>query len=428
MYNNSIFWFRRDLRLEDNSGLFHALKRSKSVRAIFIFDQEILLKLNSKNDKRVNYIYQSIIKLKIELNENRSDIDVFFGNVVDVFSKLIKGNRIDAIFTNRDYEPYAIKRDKQIFDLLEKNGISFHHFKDQVVFEAGEIITKENRAYHVFTAYKNAWLKKITSFDLESYDNISLISRLANFSTELPSIDSLGFRETEVDISEFDAEKLRNYKEDRDYPFVSGTSGMSVALRFGTISIRSLSRWAYEHNPDYLSELIWREFFMMLLAYYPNSAYESFKEKYRKIEWKNDPELFEKWKIGETGVPIIDAGMRELNETGLMHNRVRMITASFLCKNLHIDWRLGERYFSEKLLDFELSSNVGNWQWVAGTGVDAAPYFRIFNPIRQQERFDPDFLYIKKWVQNLEDSSYPKPIVDIKESALETKKMFKNFN
>ena len=428
MYRKSIFWFRRDLRLHDNTALLHALRKSESVQAIFIFDEKILSSLTDKFDRRLSFIYKSLMDIKQDLNNYGSDLKIYFGSVMKVFSKILSEMNPDAVFTNRDYEPYAVKRDISVFKFLESNNVAFHHFKDQVIFEVGEILTNEKKAFHVFSAYKKSWLKKITEMNLKPNTDLMPTNRLNKESFETISLEQIGFNRVHVGRFSFEPEKLENYKESRDIPSLDGTSQMSVALRFGTISIREISKWAYHHNHDYLSELIWREFFMMLLAYYPESVNSSFREKYREMKWKDDKKSFDAWKNGETGVPIVDAGMRELNETGLMHNRVRMITASFLVKNLHIDWRIGERYFAEKLFDFELSSNVGNWQWVAGTGVDAAPYFRVLNPIRQQERFDRDFTYIKKWIKDFEEKKYLAPIVDLKESSKKIQEMFKSLN
>lgn len=413
----SIFWFRRDFRLNDNAGLFQALKNSKSVLGLFIFDTEILEKLPNKEDKRVVFIHLAIKQLQHELLKVGSSLLVMHGKPLCVFEDLLSKYSIQSVFANSDYEPSSIVRDKSIADLLASKNIPFQLYKDHVIFEKSEIMKEDGTPFKVFTPYSRAWKRKFYQDNITTFPSESL---LANFiktqPLEIPSLSEIGFKNTETSSIQpiVDVNIIRHYDETRNLPGVNGTSNLSVHLRFGTISIRELALKAAELNEQFLNELIWRDFFMMILFQYPYVADGSFKKKYAAIGWRNNEEEFKKWCKGETGYPIVDAGMRELNETGLMHNRVRMIVASFLVKHLLIDWRWGEAYFAEKLLDYELSSNNGNWQWSAGSGCDAAPYFRVFNPYEQVRKFDPDFVYTRKWVKNLEEFTYPAPIVDHK--------------
>ena len=413
----SIFWFRRDFRLNDNAGLFHALKNSKPVLALFIFDTEILERLPSKEDKRVVFIHHAISKLQHELLKVGSSLLVIHGKPLSVFENLLKKYSIKSVFANSDYEPSSIMRDKSIVDLLASKNITFQLFKDHVIFEKSEILKEDGTPFKVFTPYSRAWKKKFNQDKICTFASESL---LANFlkaqQFQLPTLSEIGFTDTaSYDIQPIiDENIIRNYHKTRNLLGIIGTSNLSVHLRFGTISIRELAMKASKLNEEYLNELIWRDFFMMILFQFPYVADGCFKKKYANIGWRNNEEEFDKWCKGETGYPIVDAGMRELNETGLMHNRVRMIVASFLIKHLLIDWRWGEAYFAEKLLDYELASNNGNWQWSAGCGCDATPYFRVFNPYEQIRKFDPDLIFTKKWVKNLDKSDYPTPIVEHK--------------
>jgi deoxyribodipyrimidine photo-lyase len=413
----SIFWFRRDLRLNDNTGLFEALTNSNSVLPLFIFDTDILEKLPNKEDRRVVFIHSTISKLQNELIKLGSSILALHGNPLSVFTKLLNEYKITLVFANSDYEPTAIERDKKIQDLLKSKGIEFRLLKDQVIFEKSEIVKEDGSPFKIFTPYSKAWKHKLNQAKIEGFPSEKLLNNLYKTKPfQIPTLDEIGFKNVKITTTQpfIDKNIIRNYHETRNFPFLKGTSNLSVHLRFGTISVRELVKIARDLNEQFLNEIIWREFFMMILYHYPNVTYECFKKKYNSIPWRNNEEEFKKWCTGKTGYPIVDAGMRELNETGLMHNRVRMIVASFLTKHLLIDWRWGEAYFAEKLLDFELSSNNGNWQWAAGCGCDAAPYFRIFNPYEQVKRFDPDLIYTKKWVKNLNKSDYPAPIVDHK--------------
>lgn len=413
-----IFWFRRDLRLNDNTALYQALKSGKEVQPIFIFDVEILEKLEDKTDARVSFIHSQIARIKQELNEIGSDLWVFHGKPMEVFNHLIHTHKIDSIFTNHDYEPYAKQRDEAIKKLTQNKNIALYTFKDQCIFEKDEIIKDDGKPYTVFTPYSRKWKDKLNASDLKPYPTSQHFNQFhkSNFTT-LVSLQEMGFKQTLIKFPEqiFDKDLIINYKEQRDYPAMRGTSRLSLHLRFGTISIRALGAFAKDLSEGFINELIWRDFYMMILWHFPHVVNRAFKPAYDKIAWRNDPHEFEAWCTGKTGYPIVDAGMRELNETGFMHNRVRMIVASFLTKHLLIDWRWGEAYFAAKLLDFELSSNNGGWQWAASSGCDAAPYFRVFNPDLQTQKFDPKFSYIRKWVPEFEDfTRYPKPIVDHK--------------
>ena len=426
-----IFWFRRDLRLDDNTALRQALKSGATILPIFIFDDEILQEL-PPDDARVTFIYESLERIDCDLRKKGSCLSVFKGRPLEVWKKILEDWKVDGVFVNRDYEPYAIGRDKEVEDLLYRRGIRFQSFKDQVIFEGGEILKKDGFPYHVFTPYKNKWLSTFQTEGSGSLDqhrtSVKDKSSLGKFyqgSFEFPTLESLGLKESSLKVRPFDLSCADKYEEKRNYPHIEGTSRLGPHLRFGTVSIRSIIQNLSPAHGVFLSELIWREFFMQILFHYPRVVNENFKKKYNGVRWRNNEEEFESWCRGETGYAMVDAGMRELNETGFMHNRVRMITAGFLCKHLLIDWRWGESYFASKLLDYELSSNNGNWQWAAGTGCDAAPYFRIFNPSEQLKKFDKNMSYVNRWIPELNSSSYPKPIVDHKmarQRALETYK------
>ena len=419
----TIFWFRRDLRLSDNTGLNLALLESKDVQPIFIFDKEIIDEL-PKDDPRVNFLYDELLKINKELNTFNSSLKIYHGNPLDIFKQLSKENPGIAVYTNRDYEPYAISRDKAINNLLKKNGSQLISCKDQVIFEKNEVVKNDGLPYTVFTPYKNKWLAKFKEEGLRI--QLKLNSKNFNISSyTYPTLEELGFKESSIKVPPFTLDKVYNYEETRNFPSLDSTSKIGPHLRFGTVSIREIVSKVKDINDTYLSELVWREFFMQILWHFPKVVHQNFRSKYDGIKWRNNKDDFNKWCEGKTGYPLVDAGMRELNETGFMHNRVRMITASFLCKHLLIDWRWGEAYFASKLLDYELASNNGNWQWSAGTGCDAAPYFRVFNPSEQIKKFDKDHKYINKWVKDLNDFSYPQPMVDhpmARNRAIETYK------
>jgi deoxyribodipyrimidine photo-lyase len=420
--NISVFWHRRDLRIEDNAGLYYALKNSDEVHPVFIFDSTILEKL-PKNDQRVLFIHQEIELLKTQYKQHGGDLSVYFGNPVDLIPQIILEKKANALYTNRDYESYALARDKSIYEILLQKEISFKGFKDHVIFEKSEVVKSDGLPYTVFTPYMKQWKAKLTDFYIKAYPVEKYLKNLAkNELSKTISLEEMGFsalQEVQFPSKEFSKSIITNYAETRDIPSLEGTSKLSVHLRFGTISIRKLTRFALKHNEKYLNELIWRDFYQMILFHFPHSEFNSFRPIYDRVPWKNNETHFKAWCEGKTGYPLVDAGMRELNKTGHMHNRVRMVVASFLTKHLLIDWRWGERYFAEKLLDFELASNIGGWQWAAGSGCDAAPYFRVFNPSAQVEKFDPQFKYVKHWIPEYGNSSYPTPIVEHKEARLE---------
>ena len=418
------FWFRRDLRLEDNHGLWAALTSGKPVIAIFIFDDHILESL-PEDDARVHFIHNQILAIHEQLAQENSYIHVLKGSPQKCWSEVIGLYDIDTVFFNHDYEPYALRRDGSIKDQLSKSGIKMQGFKDHLIFEGNEVVKDDGKPYTVFTPYKNKWMSRLsegggkipTAF--KTFPSADFTSNFYKSSTaiyQVPSLKSLGFTPSKIEFpsSHVMASLIAAYDKTRDFPAIAGTSKLGIHYRFGTISIRQKAVKALQLNQTYLNELIWRDFYAMILFHFPSTIYEAFRKEYDRIEWLNDPTDFEKWKEGKTGYPLVDAGMRELHATGYMHNRVRMVVASFLTKHLLIDWRWGEAYFAEKLLDYDQASNVGGWQWAAGCGTDAAPYFRIFNPQAQAEKFDPEKKYIKKWVPEVDSLTYSKPLVDHK--------------
>ena len=423
-----LFWFRRDLRLHDNAGFYHALKSGKQVLPLFIFDTEILDKLEDKQDARVTFIHDTISEMHKKLQDKGSTLLVKYGKPVDVFKELIQEHEVEGVYTNHDYEPYATERDEAIKKLLEKHKLEFKSFKDQVIFERDEMMTQSGTPYKVYTPYKNAWLKAFDKKMAEPFESEKHLDKLfPHDKTEVISLKKMGFSRSELKIPEPDlsAETLKQYDKTRDLPALDATSRIGTHLRFGTESVRHAVQLGLKYNKVWLEELIWREFFMQLLYHFPESAEDSFSPKFSHIKWLNNEEEFEKWCAGKTGFPLVDAGMRQLNQTGFMHNRVRMVAGSFLVKDLLIDWRWGEAYFAAKLLDYEMASNVGNWQWVAGTGADAQPYFRVFNPDSQIKKFDKDLEYIKKWVPEYETPDYPEPMVDHSEARERAVEAFK---
>ncbi|SEH51992.1 cryptochrome/photolyase family protein [Epilithonimonas hominis] len=426
MQKISIFWFRRDLRLEDNKGLSEALKYGEKIIPIFIFDKNILNHLEDKSDRRVDYIHQALEKINQELKEFGSSLLTFHGKPLDVFKQLEKDFEIKSVFCNRDYEPAAIKRDVEIKDFLNLENIEFFDFKDQVIFEKHEVAKDNGEPYTVYTPFSSKWKKILTEDDYKSV-RINKEQFLKLPSKKILSLKEIGFEKTDLDFEEpgLESKIIDVYDKTRDFPALDATTHLGIALRFGTISIRKCVKFALSHNETWLNELIWREFFMQILFHFPKVVNYCFKEKYENIVWRNNEAEFEKWCNGETGYPIVDAGMRQLNQTGQMHNRIRMVVASFLTKHLLIDWRWGEAYFAKKLLDYDLSANNGNWQWAAGCGCDAAPYFRVFNPDEQTKKFDKDLKYIRKWNPDFEKKVLDDRIVEHKfarERALETYK------
>ena len=421
-----MMWMRRDLRLDDNAALYHALKSGVPVRLLFIFDKNILEKLGDKTDARVTFLHDTIGQLAGELAEQGSGIVVKYGRPADVWAELAKDEDLQSVYVNKDYETYAKKRDQAVSAILVGHGKQLHQYKDHVIFEYDEVTKDDGLPYTVFTPYKRKWMAKLASrtetpmdqsYYLKPYPTRKYISNMATVEQdEIPTLASMGFERTAIEIPSTAVSQglIRNYDQTRNYPAVDGTSRLGIHFRFGTISIRSKAAKAQHLNETYLSELVWRDFYSMIMQHFPHVESESFRSKYDYIEWRDSEEDYKAWCEGRTGYPIVDAGMRELNTTGYMHNRVRMIVASFFTKHLLLNWRKGERYFAEKLLDYDLASNSGGWQWAAGCGTDAAPYFRVFNPYTQADKFDKERKYIKKWVPEIDTDQYPEAIVEHK--------------
>ncbi|MDY0090564.1 MAG: deoxyribodipyrimidine photo-lyase [Flavobacteriaceae bacterium] len=409
----SAFWFRRDLRLEDNVGLFQALASDYPVLPIFIFDTTLLETLEDKTDRRVNYIHQALSEINRTLKAYDSKLTTFYGKPLEVFKELSESYAIQAVFCNRDYEPQAIQRDTQIYQYFKDQNIVFKAYKDQVIFDKNDVLKNDGTPYTVYTPYAKKWkeLLKPSHYSSHHSDFSNFFKQPFN---EIHSLNDIGFKKTNFVFKTptLDASVIDQYDKYRDFPAMEHTTALGTALRFGTISIRKCVAFALKHNQTWLNELIWREFFMQILYHFPKVVRQSFKPAYDNIKWRNNEKEFKLWCEGKTGYPMVDAGMRQLNQTGFMHNRVRMVTASFLCKHLLIDWRWGEAYFAQKLNDYDLAANNGNWQWAAGSGCDAAPYFRVFNPTIQMGKFDKDLTYVKKWVPELATNKYPKPMVE----------------
>ncbi|MBT8245168.1 MAG: deoxyribodipyrimidine photo-lyase [Winogradskyella sp.] len=425
----NIFWFRRDLRLDDNVGFYEALKGDCPVMPIFIFDTEILDKL-PEDDARVTFIHETLQSMRQTVqDEYGSSIAMYNGKPLEIYKKLVDEYEIKTVYTNHDYEPYATQRDKEIKHFLESKNIGFKTFKDQVIFEKDEVVKKDGDPYVVYTPYMRTWKENFKEYNFKIHYTNDYLNNLVDHS-RLPnlSLSDIGFTKSSQEITPYDVTPtlIQEYEETRNFPAKDNTSRLGPHLRFGTVSPRKMMKKAMnEDNETFMKELIWREFFMQILWHFPHTKDKAFKAKYDRIEWRNNEDDFKKWCDGKTGYPLVDAGMRQLNKTGFMHNRVRMLVGSFLCKHLLIDWRWGEAYFAEKLHDYEMASNVGNWQWVAGSGVDAAPYFRIFNPTTQIDKFDKNRVYIKQWVDDFDTDSYPDKMVDHKEArerCLETYK------
>ncbi|UQB68441.1 cryptochrome/photolyase family protein [Epilithonimonas zeae] len=426
MQKISIFWFRRDLRLDDNKGLSEALKADEKVIPIFIFDKDILNLLEDKYNRRVDYIHQSLEKINNELHETGSSLLTFYGKPSEIFKQLQKEYDIQTVYCNRDYEPSAIKRDDEVKNFLQSKNIEFFDFKDQVIFEKDEVVKDNGDPYTVYTPYSKKWKKLLSEKDY-STNNLKKDQFQKLPKKKILSLNEIGFEKTDLEFEEpkLESKIIEVYDENRDFPALDATTHLGIALRFGTISIRKCVKFALSHNETWLNELIWREFFMQILFHFPKVVKHCFKEKYEDIQWRNNEKEFDKWCNGETGYAIVDAGMRQLNQTGRMHNRIRMVVASFLTKHLLIDWRWGEAYFAKKLLDYDLSANNGNWQWAAGCGCDAAPYFRVFNPDEQTKKFDKDLKYIRKWNPDFDKNVLDDRIVEHKfarERALKTYK------
>ena len=426
----ALFWFRRDLRLHDNAGLYYALRSGYPVVPLFIFDRIILDDLEEKKDARLTFIHEAVSNIQRELQQKDANILVEYGYPVKIWERLVDEYDIAEVYTNTDYEPYATDRDKEVYRILKKKGIVFKTCKDQVIFEKQEILTSQKTPYTVFTPYSRAWKEKLTDFYLKSYPTQKYFGHFLKWhGAACPALKDMGFEKVEFKFpsGHIDHALLKDYNKDRDFPALEGTSRMGIHLRFGTVSIRELAGQARRYSDTFLNELIWRDFYQQILFNFPHVGKgEAFRKAYDFIKWRYDKDNFRKWCEGNTGYPLVDAGMRQLNATGFMHNRVRMVTASFLAKHLLIDWRWGEAYFAEKLLDYDLAANNGGWQWAVGSGTDAAPYFRIFNPVSQAEKFDPKMEYIKKWVPEFGTDAYPAPIVDHKEARERCLKAYKD--
>lgn len=411
----NIFWFRRDLRVDDNHGLFQALNAGLPVVPVFIFDPAILAQFPDTNDARLTFIHRCLADLDREFRKFNSSLQVYVSSPEVVFGRLASKYSIQSVFANTDYEPTAIIRDRKVAQILHNKGIGFYSFKDQVIFHQNEIVKSDGSAYTVFTSYSKKWREKLATHPVPVYESEKHLYGLKHLSSDyFPELAEIGYQVQDRSFPEkiFDQPLIENYAQTRDFPAENGTSRLGIHLRFGTVSIRKLTKFALAHSEVFLNELIWRNFYVDILWHFPHVVEKSFKPAYDFIEWQNDEAEFERWCAGQTGYPLVDAGMRELNETGYMHNRVRMVVASFLTKHLLIDWRCGEAYFASKLLDYELASNNGGWQWASGSGCDAAPYFRVFSPELQAKKFDHDFKYIRKWVPEYGTSAYPKPMVD----------------
>lgn len=426
----NIFWFRRDLRLHDNAGLYHALKAGMPVQAVFIFDKNILDKLEDKDDARVTFIFNAILDIDKELKKHKSSLLVKYGTAEKAWDELLEEIDFKNVYTNHDYEPYGRERDTGLERVFTEKGIGFHTYKDQVIFDRDEVLKDDKTPYTVFSPYKRRWFETLKpGFHLKPYPTEKYHNNFAEGpSHPIPTLKSMGFTESSLKFPDKKyKDVIKNYAETRDFPGTEGTSRISVHLRFGTVSIRHLARDANESKEKtWLNELIWRDFYAMILWHFPHTATKSFKPDYDNIKWRNNEREFNAWCEGKSGYPLVDAGMRQLNTIGWMHNRVRMVTASFLSKHLLIDWRWGEAYFARKLIDYDMTSNIGGWQWAAGSGTDAVPYFRVFNPGLQTKRFDPDLKYIKQWVPDYADPfKYPQPIVDHKEARERALKEFK---
>lgn len=424
----NVFWFRRDLRINDNHALFNALKSGLKVVPIFIFDKDILKEFPNTNDRRLNFIYKELKNINNKLLEFNSSILIFNSTVKSSFENLLQKFNVNAVFYNKDYEPYATKRDSEIELYLKERGIEFKGYKDHVIFETNEIVKPDKTPYTVFTPYSKKWKLLLETEMLKTFESEELIKNFLTFEGRFPTLKELGYNELDYIFpkSNFNKNVIRSYETQRNFPHLDGGSKLGVHLRFGTISIRTAVNNALKFSDCWLNELIWREFFIQLMWHFPKNEHFCFKQKYNYFEWLNDEAKFDKWCKAETGFQIVDAGIRELIQTGYMHNRVRMITANFLTKLLQIDWRWGERFFAEHLLDYELAINNGNWQWAAGTGADAAPYFRIFNPLEQIKKFDSNNIYIDKWLPK-EKYKQIKPIVDYKVARSQYLERFSQF-
>jgi len=409
------FWFRRDLRLTDNHGLLQALQSGKSVRPVFIFDPDILDKLSNKQDARVSFIHDQLKTMQESITEHGGNLEVYYGKPASIWGELLQDDSMDGVYSNEDYEPYAMNRDQEIANICSEQNKEFRQFKDQVIFAKDEVVKDDGSPYTVYTPYMRKWKKHLIEHPIQQFPSEKYLDHFCSTSSpRWVTLEEMGFSAPKISFPEksITQGRISAYEKKRDIPSIVGTSRLSVHFRFGTISIREKFLKGVRLSEKWINELIWRDFYMQILYHFPHVVNGSFRKIYDQIPWRNNTKDFDRWKSGTTGYPMVDAGMRELNQTGFMHNRVRMVVASFLTKHLLIDWRWGEAYFAEKLLDFELASNNGGWQWAAGSGVDAAPYFRVFNPESQQKKFDPKFEYIKQWIPEFGTNEYPQPMVE----------------
>ncbi len=418
---NCAIWFRRDLRLDDNTALNAALRSGMKILPVFIFDPTILDELE-KDDHRVSFIHAQLLKMNEQLKDYGTQFLIRHGDPVTIWKEIIEEFEIQAIYTNRDYEPYAIRRDDLVKTYVSSVGGDYIDFKDHVIMEPGDVLKDNGDPYTIYTPFKRKWLHH---FKGVTVDEIKPGNNWVKHNYAIPVLKEIGFEQSTIVIPDFTLDRIETYSETRDIPSLDATSHIGPHLRFGTVSIRKVVQNVSSRSEVFLSELIWREFFIQILFHFPQVTHQSFRPQYDQIQWRNNESEYKKWCEGKTGYPMVDAGMRELNATGHMHNRVRMVVASFLCKHLLIDWRWGEAYFAKMLNDFELASNNGNWQWAAGTGCDAAPYFRVFNPGEQLKKFDPEMKYVKKWIPELLSGSYPSPIVDHKMARLRAIEKYK---
>ncbi len=429
----SIVWLRRDLRLHDNAALYYALKSGRPVLVVFVFDRLILDVLEDRRDRRVEFIYKEIHKLQDQLTGMGSSLIARYGRPIDVLKSIIEEYNVAEVFTNHDYELYAKERDAVVKAMLAERGIGFQTSKDQAIFDLDEVMTGAGKPYTIFGAYSRNWVGKLNEFYLKSYPTEKYFANFYKTSPPpgpergIPTLGEMNFEPLgeNYPVPAVDEAFLWEYEKMRDYPARTGTSELGIHLRFGTISIRDLVRQARAISERFMTELAWRDFYFQILEHFPHVEKHAFRRQYEHLPFLNQPEDIERWKTGQTGYPFVDAGMRQLNQTGWMHNRARLITASFCVKHLLIDWRIGENYFGAKLRDYDLAANIGNWQWVAGTGNDPAPYFRVFSPDTQMKKFDPKLEYVRKWVPEYGTPDYVKPMIDhdfARQRAVETYK------
>ena len=423
-----VHWFRRDLRWQDNRALDAALTSGHPVVPLFVFDKNILDRLDNQDDARITFLHDRISHMQGEASDLGGSLLVVHDDPINVLETLAENGMMKAVYTNEDYEPYAQTRDAAARNFLKTRGVAFHTFTDHVIQAPGEVTKPDGTPYTVFTPFSKRWHLNLSEENMKTSPSEKHLGSLHTWDSTLPSLDSIGFKRSSISAPEATITKnvLTQYSEMRDIPSVRGTSRLSVHLRFGTKSIREAAKEGFKYSEKWLTELIWRDFYQHVMHAFPHSMKDAFRPQYDRVPWRHNDEDFQRWTRGETGYPLVDAGMRELLATGFMHNRVRMVVASFFCKHLLLDWRLGERHFAAHLLDFELASNVGGWQWAAGSGCDAAPYFRVFNPTSQLQKFDRELTYVRKWVPEYGTESYPTPMVDHKMARQRAIDTYKN--